>query len=141
DSHFGDHEPVLVFVDSASGELGRVAASVYHWSKGQAPAEQVPLYDGTHPKLRVIDPWHHYTETTEDGVLEPVEDLSDVYQSWLDNGLEDDLHPGANTDPWRMRTRGHWWRDAAFGFSPTAVQIGAARRLGFGVAGTIGGST
>lgn len=132
DSHFGDHEPVQVEVGSDTGDVERVRASVYHWMKGEVTADAAPMYDETHPHLRVIEPWHQYTapNPADSGAFFDVEDLTAAFPRWLDNGLEEDLHPGSTTVPWRMRDRESWWRDTVGSFSVDAAVVSAARRIG-----------
>lgn len=111
-SHPGDHEPFYVAVDSQTGAIEEVVCSVYHWLAGRYTPEVLSFHDGTHPRFEVVKPWHQYRATTEDGVFVELEDLTGAFQSWLDNGMEDDLFPGAAVDPWLMLGadgRGHWW--------------------------------
>lgn len=130
DSHFGDHEPVAVETDSDTGDVERVRASVYHWSKGETTAASAPL-DGTNPRLVVIHPWHHYSAAPPDANTQAfdVADLRDEWDSWLDNGLERDVVPGASRNPWVMRQRGHWWRRGSLGFSSKAARVGVRHRI------------
>lgn len=139
DSHDGDHEPIQVEVDSQTGDVERVRASIYHWLKGEVPGASAALYEDTHPHLRVIEPWHQYTAAlpADDGSFVDVEDLTTVFQSWLDNGLEEDLHPGSTTVPWRMRDRTSWWQDTIGGFSFTEEIVQAARAAGLDTAGSL----
>lgn len=150
DSHHGDHEPVYVRVDD-SGEVAEVAASVYHWLRGRTA--QPTLYDDTHPHLRVIDPWHHYSVTSSDrggiypdlrslGSGDELEsaDTTTEFEAWLQNGLEADLASGVVTTPWRMLGadgRQHWWSDDAFGASFQATRLSIYRSLGVGTAGSL----
>lgn len=139
DSHHLDHEPVQVEVDSETGDVRRVRASVYHWLKGEVRPSEELLYDGTHPHLRVISPWHQYTAAglVDDGVFVDVEDLTGEYESWLKNGLEEDLYPGATTVPWRMQSRDHFWQDTLAGISVTATVLSAFRTAGIDEAGSL----
>lgn len=138
DSHHGDHEPVAVEVDKSSGDVVRVRASVYHWIKGEQSGTVVPM-DGTNPRLKVVDPWHQYTaaepgETAQDF---PADDLTNEYQGWLDNGLKQDLLPGASTNPWKMQFESDWWRSDFFGISKKALFYEAAKNAGLGTVGSL----
>lgn len=139
DSHFGDHEPIQVEIDSDTGDIERIRASVYHWLKGEVTADGAPLYDDTHPHLRVIEPWHQYTAArpADSGAFVDVDDLNGTFSDWLANGLEADLQPGTTTVPWRMRERSSWWRDNVAGFSANRLIVRAARGIGVDQAGDL----
>lgn len=139
DSHHGDHEPVYTFVDSSTGDVTRVMASVYHWLKGEVSASVAALDNDTHPHLRVVEPWHQYTaaDPAASGILPDVEDLTAVYEDWLANGLEKSLHPGSVSVPWRMQTRGSWWRDDFAGISFNAQILRATRAAGYDTVGSL----
>lgn len=109
DSHLGDHEPIQVEWDRDTGEVKCVRASIYHWTKGEVPGHEAAM-NGTNPHLEVVSPWHQYTAATRSGVLPEVKDLTEHFEGWLDNGLEEPLEPGTSTNPWSMATRSHWWR-------------------------------
>ncbi|MFC4553538.1 MULTISPECIES: twin-arginine translocation signal domain-containing protein [Halorussus] len=119
DSHLGDHEPVYVFVDDETGEVREVIYSAYHWLRGRATVP--PLYDGRHPEATVVSPWHQYSlGASPEAEFVSVEDLLDVFNNWLDDGLEDDLAPGTARNPWKMSGRSgrrHWWREGRDGVS------------------------
>lgn len=137
DSHEGDHEPIQVEVDSETGDVVRVRASVYHWMKGEQRAETVPM-DGKHVRLEVVSPWHQYTAADpSDSVYKlDVKDLTAVFQSWLDNGLESALLPGSTTNPWIMESEDSWWRGTA-GAQFDAAMVKAARGVGIGEEGSL----
>jgi len=135
DSHYGDHEPLQVEVNSETGDVERVRASVYHWIKGETLASEASLKDGR-PHLKVVDPWHQYTAASSAGILPEVEDLTAVYQDWLDDGLEDALHPGSSTNPWSMEARGDWWR-REYGVSKNALLVSATKVAGIGEVGSL----
>jgi len=152
DSHWGDHEPLNIEVDSQTGEPVRLRASIYHWLKGEVTGDAMPLVDDTHPHLRVIEPWHQYTlpRPVDDGVYVDVKDLTDPddgLEAWLANGLEDALRPGSCTQPWKMRTAPHWWRNTqtALGIElPISFDAGLvrlARRAGVGEVGSLEAAT
>lgn len=136
DSHYGDHEPVQVLVDSESGEVTRVRASVYHWLKGETTA--APM-DGDNVRLKVINPWHQYSAADPDASVEQfaVEDLNDVYQAWLDNGLESDLLVGSSVNPWIMADESDWWQPDVAGVSRAGALYGAFKSAGIGTAGDL----
>lgn len=110
DSHYGDHEPLVVFSDSDSGEVEWLVASTYHWTAGKVSGEDASM-NGTHPHLRAIDPWHQFTAADRSGTFPEVHDLTQEFDSWLANGMEDPLEPGVVVNPWRMLDRDDWWRD------------------------------
>lgn len=124
DSHLGDHEPIYVFVDEAGGPtVEEVVYSGYHWLAASTPAPPTDA-DG-HPQFRVVNTYHHYAlapDLSRDvASLLDVQHLDDdLFRDWLDEGLEDDLEPGAVRDPWVMRQRESWWRNNSLGFSATA---------------------
>ncbi|NHX37621.1 MULTISPECIES: hypothetical protein [Halolamina] len=135
DSHYGDHEPVYVFFDDDG--VTQVIASIYHWIAGRAPGAEIPLVDDTHPQLRVIKPWHQYTAAGQPGEFFDVDDLTTVFDSWLDNGLEESLAPGSVTNPWTMRSRPDWWRRGTAGFSINATLVDAMMSVGVGDVGSL----
>lgn len=115
DSHFLDREPVYVFVDDA-GDITEIVYSAYHWLAGKtAVPPTVTDSDGEHPTLRVAKKWHHYLQTSDDGVFVELEDLDPQFDDWLANGWEDDLAIGAAQNPWIMRRRSSWWKDDGSG--------------------------
>lgn len=130
DGHYGDHEPVIVEVDSETDDVVRVHASVYHWMRGTfLPGVGLTLYDGEQPQLRPVNPWHQYRTTTDPGRDVELRRLHDVIEAWLDNGMESQLVEGANTTPWMMRERGHWWADGTLGISTDALAVETAATL------------
>ena len=140
DAHFGDHEPVQVVVDSGTGEVESVRASVYHWIKGETtPTDRLMDDTGKRPRLRVINPWHQYTLARADAEVQqkPVEDLRDEYRSWLRNGLEESVAIGATTNPWTMADRTSWWREGTFGLGLTERRIKLAQTLGLDTVGEL----
>jgi hypothetical protein len=140
DAHYGDHEPVQVEVDSDTGDVVRVRASIYHWVKGETtPRDRLMDDTDRRPRLRVINPWHQYTLAGEDDEVQQktVEDLRDEYRSWLRNGLEESVAIGATTNPWSMRDRSSWWREGTFGLSLGETRIKAAQSLGLDTVGRL----
>lgn len=130
DSHYGDHEPVYVGV--ADGSVERLLYSGYHWIRATAAGESIPLYEETHPALYVINPWHHYAlDPQTRGSFVGVRSLVDVFEAWLDNGMEESLAPGTVVDPATMRTRGDWWRLTAAGLSLNELYIRTLLTIGF----------
>jgi len=140
DSHRGDHEPVQIEVDRDTGEVVRVRASIYHWIKGEVTGEAAPFADdGTSVRLRVFNPYHHYTAAAPDAQTErfDVEDLTEIYDAILANGLETALAPGAFRNPWLMRSRGDFWRRGAFGVSTDAMFVELLQSVGVGDTGSL----
>lgn len=140
DSHLGDHEPIYLFVDSETGEIETVVASVYHWLAGKTTAGSLPMTD-QHPILKVIHPWHQYTHPRDStaGAVDPVlYDLQNHFDEWLANGLESALAPGTVVNPWRMLARPHWWRRDTLGvFSTDALILSAERFIGLRQSGSL----
>lgn len=149
DSHYGDHEPALVFVDSETGDVQTVIASVYHWLRGKAPASAVSMADEDTVALRVISPWHHYsaTDAPADASKRTLKKLGDEaglrdsanteFEDWLANGLEESLAPGVVVNPWRMLSRGHWWRNSVGGISVNELYYSALETAGIGRSGSL----
>lgn len=145
--HIGDHEPIAVEFDPDTGEVLRVRASIYHWIKGEVAGSDAVL-DDRNPTLRVIDPYHHYTAQPDASLCSefPVEDLTAVFEAWLDNGLEEDLHVGACYNPWVMHTQSDWWAPGEFGLpggfsievpNGDALRARAAKAADFGIIGSL----
>ncbi|QLH83404.1 hypothetical protein [Halosimplex pelagicum] len=130
DSHDGDHEPIYVFV--RDGTVDKVVYSAYHWLRATSYA---PALDGTHPLFRVISPWHQYTRTDTPGRLTTIGDLTQVFDQWLEGGLEESIAPGAVVNPWIMARRPHWWRRGTFGLSWDAMYVELLYTLGAHKAG------
>lgn len=123
-SHPGDHEPFYVAFDPDTGAVEEVVCSVYHWLAGRYDPAAITL-DGRHPQFHVVKPWHQYRATTERGVFVELDSLVRVFESWLDNGMEEDLFPGAAVDPWLMlgaSGRGHWWRSTSKALAISRLQ-------------------
>jgi hypothetical protein len=129
DSHYGDHEPVLVEYYPSTGDVRRVWYDAYHWMKGTAYPMEVTLADDTHPTLGVISPWHNMTVTPKQpDAAEFIDlyDLGSVFEEWLAGGMEEHLKPGANVNPWLLASRAHWWRDTAAGVSVKGALVRGA---------------
>lgn len=114
DSHFGDREPVYVFVDDTTGEIEEVVYSGWHWMAARTSSPNLDAGE-QHPKLQVAPRHHQYFQTPESGNLYDVGDLRDEFDQWLANGIEEALEPGTAVNPWRMQSRDDWWRDSTFG--------------------------
>lgn len=126
DSHLGDHEPVIVRVDEEAGEIVDVSFSAYHWLRGWTPEPSTnDNSTGTHPTLHIVDPWHHYFTTVEEGVTVQLEHLShDVLDSWWVNGWSDAVYLRGVAVPWEMMGsdgRSDWWADSMSAFSYEAT--------------------
>jgi hypothetical protein len=140
DQHYGDHEPVQVVVDSDTGDVQTVRASIYHWIKGETtPTDRLMDETGKRPRLRVINPWHQYTLAKTDAEVQQkaVEDLRSEYRSWLRNGLAESVAIGATTNPWTMADRSSWWREGTFGIGLNEQRIKVAQMLGLDTVGEL----
>lgn len=137
DSHFGDHEPVYIRVDEAANEIVDISYSAYHWLRGYTPLPPVDSDTGNHPLLHVVDPWHHYYTTAEEGVDVDLTELTDeTLQAWWDNGWDEAIHLRSLSVPWVMAGsdgRKDWWQDSAGGFSFEATLRRYYYPLRFGV--------
>lgn len=110
DSHFGDHEPVVVFVDESTDTLDSVHYDGYHWYRASAEPPTVPTTADGRPKLRVQRRYHFYTQTTELGAKVDIKTLSDSkIEAWLSNDWP--VYVPAMAEPWVIRDRPSWWRD------------------------------
>lgn len=139
DGHVGDHEPVQVEVNASTGEVERVRASIYHWLIGRNTTPG-PLLEDTNPRLKVIDPWHQFSAAEPDAAVQelPVENLGDVWDAWLANGMESAVVPGASRNPWRMRQEPDFWRQGNYGLpveGKRAAEFG--RFLDYGTVGSL----
>jgi hypothetical protein len=142
DSHDGDHEPVYVYSDSQTGDVKEVVASVYHWLAGGTHASGIRIDNGSNPVLRVMTPHHHHTAADADSSTHrpQLENLDQVFDDWLANGMEDDLEPGTVVNPWRMTgpdARTHWWHDTIGTFSSDALIVRTSRLFGVHDAGAL----
>jgi hypothetical protein len=120
-SHAGDHEWIYVFVDSETGEVSEVSYAAYHWLRGYLLNPSVDGTDGgNHPTFAVAKTYHNYLPmpSSTSGVLLDVKGLGDVssrsgpFYQWLQNGMGEDLEPGAVHDPWQLDSNGPldaWW--------------------------------
>lgn len=138
DGHHGDHEPIQIEVDQDTGEVVTIRASIYHWIKGEVPVADAPMQD-RRVRLRVIDPWHQYTAASPDAPVQDLEvrNLGNEWESWLANGMEDAVLPGASRNPWLMRSQPDWWRDGTFGISRERLRVDVARGLGIDTVGSL----
>ena len=71
DSHFGDNEPVVVYINESTDELVSIAYSAYHWFAGRT--SEPPTDGDGRPQLYAVKPWHNHTVTTEQGQLVDLE--------------------------------------------------------------------
>lgn len=143
DSHRGDHEPVVVEYDKATGDVVGVYYSAYHWLKGVAfPADGLSL-DGTRPLLSVVKPWHQTRLTTKKGsdvelesLLAPTEtvdgtEYDTTFDKWLmHDRMEEVLGIGTTVNPWTMGYGGRpsWWQTKQ-GFSMNQIFVSMAYEM------------
>lgn len=145
-SHSGDHEWIYVFVDSDTGEIDHVSYAAYHWLRGYVLDPYLdPDTAGDHPVFRVANRYHNYIplNTTPDTAVRLDVDSLGNYSSrtgalygWLDNGLEQDLAPGAVHNPWLLSSTGpldSWWSDDTSMVNRLMVSVWAQIGFGFGV--------
>lgn len=116
DSHLGDHEPVIVFYEAASGDVVRVDYAAYHWFRGSAGAEAFQYADPEtqrRPILRVDPKYHHYYVYTGNaaGSRPEREDLSTSIETWLESDrIEEKLALEQPWNPWGMAGRESWYK-------------------------------
>lgn len=119
DSHLGDHEPMIVWYDDATGETERVDYAAFHWFRERARGSNLEYAtDARKRPVFAVDPdYHHYYRTTADAPGELIEtrNLLDTIDLWLDEGMEEELALSQPYNPWAMLSRDHWWRDGALG--------------------------
>lgn len=115
DSHAGDREPILVFLDG-DGSIDHISYSAWHYLIARDYAPDVD--DETHPWLTVAKPHHHYFRNdagSETGEYVPLDDFRDIVGPWYANGWSAD--PSLVLDPWKTEYRESWWAPGAFGVS------------------------
>lgn len=114
DSHLGDHEPIIVWYDQTTGDVERVDYAAYHWFRGTRSGDALHFADDDRhrPLFRVDPTYHHYYDYRGDLPGEQIErrSLLEAIDSWLANGLEDDLAPSQPFDPYAMLSRPTWWK-------------------------------
>lgn len=106
DSHVGDREPIYVEFDPNSEEVVAVTYDAYHYLARTDPNLSL---SGTTPRFRVVRPWHFYRTTVLPGDDLSIRDFREQYADWIGAGWE--VHRRSVLDPWKVRERGHWWRD------------------------------
>lgn len=135
DSHLGDREPVYIYLDE-SGSPVKIQYSAYHWYENTEYWSDLQTDEsGDRPLLQVVPRWHHHVtySGSRSGQTVPVRDLRDSYPTWLQNGLEDEIHPGAVYHPQQeMQQRAYWWADGAQNWSERLL---ASVYLSLGVRG------
>jgi hypothetical protein len=161
DSHRGDREVAVVFVDpqldaiSSGSNSSAVIYTAWHWQVDRTGEPNIyePDAGGQHVTLETYSRHHQFRLNDQpSGVLYPVHPLgtsedapfeadasSDVqYERWLAGASEttpweEALHPGALQNPWQLESRQSLWRDGEETFYRTlwGVQLQLAQ-LGFG---------
>lgn len=115
DSHYGDAEPVLVFVDD-SGAVDRVHYSGWHYLVARYSDPPIADDSGAHPVLTVVNPHHHYVIRPDDpdtGEYPPLDSFIDIVQPWFDNDWPADADTVLH--PWTTDYRASWWAEGEFG--------------------------
>lgn len=114
DSHLGDHEPMIVWYDSTTGNVARVDYAEYHWFRGTALPENLAFADAAEhrPVFRVDPKYHHYYLYSGDlpGSDVEISNLLESMPNWLENDLENELALSQPYDPYQMLSRSTWWR-------------------------------
>jgi len=124
DSHAGDREWYYVYVKNLGTTdeyIERIDYSAYHWLRGSTT--DPPTTSGGNPVAYVYNKHHHYShqqaksryENAPESATEyAVEDLTQSFPDWLENGLDDPLAPNVVYEPWEMLNRSSWWDDRGF---------------------------
>ena len=127
DSHFKDHEPILVF-SNPDGTVDEVVFSGGHHFAVDVDGEWGHLIEDrvadrrTHVVLRQVRPHNHFVEAelTNDGEwvqgFADFDSWLDVYEDWYRNGRYDKTSDVAVMDPFSFHSssddpRIHWWRE------------------------------
>lgn len=127
DSHFKDHEPIIVF-SNPDGTVNEIVFSGGHHFAVDIDGEWGYLIENrvdsrrTHIVLRQVRPHNHFVkaETTADGVwVQGFTDFGswlDEYESWYRNDRYDKTSDIAVMDPFSFHSsaddpRTHWWRE------------------------------
>lgn len=122
DSHFGDHEPVVVLADSETGAVQRVLYSGYHHFAVDLAGDEITLVQDetdqpTHPSLTVATTHHHYRHQRDEtqGVLAHTiagaefGSFLEAQPNWAKNNVFKSSNPAAVYDPWKIKQLGTWW--------------------------------
>lgn len=127
DAHLWDHEPVIIFVDSETGETtGATVTGGHHYpldvggpDESEAwTQDEHPEY-ATHLHLEVVEPWGHYREDEETGGAKlssgaEFGSFLDERPAWIRNGFYANSWNYAVDDPWFMGSdvepvADSWW--------------------------------
>ncbi|WP_276257233.1 hypothetical protein [Halomontanus rarus] len=136
DSHFGDHEPVIVFTDAETGAVEEVVYSGYHHFGVQLAADQMTLVEDeadqpTHPSLEVATPHHHYrhqrdgTRGVRASSIAGAEfgSFLEKQSAWEKNGVFGASHEPAVFDPWEARDQGTWWAEDSWDYRFARIRL------------------
>lgn len=121
DSHAYDREFYYVSVKNLGTTdeyIERIDYCGYHWLRGTS--KDPPTTDSGNPVAYVYPKHHHFSHQQAEVRFEDapnsteeyaVEDLTQSFPSWLENGLDDPLAPDVVFDPWSVLDRSSWWDD------------------------------
>lgn len=111
DSHWGDHEPIIIrfqYDGTTVGDIQEVWYSGYHWIKATALPAGWSTDSGGRPLFHVFRPHHHYRLTTEVGRFPGLVDGTTTIPGWIDNGWTA-IEQRTLGDPAVMSFRPDWW--------------------------------
>lgn len=123
DGHLHDTEPVIVAVDSETGEVEQATVTGYHHYAMDVVDDRYFIQSehpslATHVSLGVVDPWHHYTRDAThrvakvDGFAE-FGSFLEKRSEWANDGMYTNSSNKAVDDPWYILegARDTWWAD------------------------------
>lgn len=116
DSHVVDREPVLVFIDSDTGELDKISYSAWHYLI--AEESDPPTRNDIRPKITVESPHnHHYIDRSKIHKYTPkIDNFKEVIQPWYDNNWSAD--PSIMTEPWLANDTDSFWNNSSDQIGP-----------------------
>lgn len=134
DSHLGDHEPFIAFVDPETDEVEDVLYTGYHHygvhlESDDANLDAEVLDRPTHTPLEIQAPHHHYQLADEgEGVLADyttdMESFLENYDDWRETWLDaESTNLGAIQDPWKAREIGHWWAEGTWDHRLARIRV------------------
>ncbi|QCW05228.1 hypothetical protein [Natrinema pallidum] len=136
DSHFKDHEPIIVFTDPDSGDVQTVVYSGYHHFAVRLTGDEMTLAQDelsipTHPSLAVATPHHHYRHQRDATRGVPAHTIAgsefgsflEKQPQWERNRVFAKSHDPAVFDPWVARDRGTWWDKSTRDYQFARIRI------------------
>ncbi|WP_135805525.1 hypothetical protein [Halorussus marinus] len=103
-----------MLVDDDTGEVRRIIYSAYHYIKGTETPSDLPM-NGSHVRLRVVEPWHQYAPADEPGTRVRLRNYCEAVEDWHADGWR--ASRAATENPWTMTDRDSWWRRGSLDYS------------------------